>query len=138
MYWVETADLYKEMFADRQHFDFASLEKSSPFYDGANNKLIGKMKDEANGKPIIEFVGLRPKMYSFLIEESGHEIEKHRAKGINKAASRNLKHESYKQQLGAPVENYLPNHRIANRLHELYTVEVGFVVLFLASLIGYL
>ena len=124
MYWVETADLYKELFADRVHFDLASYEKTSPFFDPTNNKVIGKFKDETLGKPIIEFVGLRPKMYSFIVEENGHEVEKHRAKGINKAASRTLRHQQYKEQLGTAVENFLPNHRIAAKLHQLYTVEV--------------
>ena len=124
MYWVETADLYKELFADRDYFDFASYDKKSPFYDPTNNKVIGKFKDETLGKPVIEFVGLRPKMYSFLIEENGHEIDKHRAKGISRAASQSLRHQHYKDQLGAAVENFLPNHRISAKLHHLYTVEV--------------
>ena len=124
MYWVETVDLYKELFADREFFDFASYDKKSPFYDPTNNKVIGKFKDETLGKPIIEFVGLRPKMYSFLVEEKGKQVDKHRAKGINRAASQSLRHQHYKDQLGAAVENFLPNHRISNKLHQLYTVEV--------------
>ena len=40
MYWVETEDIYKEMFANRQHFDFASYSKTSPFYDPVNNKVL--------------------------------------------------------------------------------------------------
>ena len=127
MYWVETADLYQELHADRERFDFASFDKSSPFYEGMNNKVIGKFKDETSGKPIIEFVGLRPKMYSFLIEEKSEQVEKHTAKGINKGASRTLRHEHYKAQLGTPVENFLPNHRIGNRLHQLYTIEVEWI-----------
>ena len=125
MYWVETADLYQELFADRERFDFASFDKSSPFYDGTNNKVIGKFKDETSGKPITEFVGLRPKMYSFLVDEDAKEVEKHRAKGINKGASRTLRQEQYKAQLGTPLENFIPNHRIANKLHKLYTIEVN-------------
>ena len=35
--------------------------------------MIGKFKDEASGVPMIEFVGLRSKMYSYkkYIEKSG-------------------------------------------------------------------
>ena len=39
MYWVETDDIYKELYAEREHFDFASFDKASPFYDAANNKV---------------------------------------------------------------------------------------------------
>ena len=124
MYYVETADIYNEMFADKQHFDFASYDKASPFFDATNNKVIGKFKEEACVKPITEFIGLRPKMYSFLLEEKGQECEKHRAKGINRGASKELRHANYKQQLNQPAENYLINTRIGNKLHQLYTIEV--------------
>ena len=115
------------MYADREHFDFASYDKKSPFFDATNNKVIGKFKDEASGKPITEFVGLRPKMYSFLIDNEDHPVEKHRAKGINRGASKQLRHALYKAQLTAPVENYLPNQRIGHKLHQLYTIEVVFI-----------
>ena len=49
LYWVETADIYKELFAQREHFDFASFEKASPFFAASNKKVIDKFKDEANG-----------------------------------------------------------------------------------------
>ena len=32
-------------------------------------KVIGKFKDEAAGQPIIEFVGLKSKMYSYKTEK---------------------------------------------------------------------
>ena len=93
IYWVETADIFKELIAQREHFDFPSLDKARPFFDASNNKVIGKFKDEANGKPITEFVGLRPKMYSFLIDDKGHTTEKHRAKGIKRGASLEIRHQ---------------------------------------------
>ena len=86
--------------------------------------MIGKFKDEANGKAIIEFVGLRPKMYSFLIEGKEKPVEKHRAKGIKRGAAREIRHENYKEQLDRPAENYFANHRIGNKLHHLYTIQV--------------
>ena len=91
--------------------------------------MIGKFKDEAGGKAITEFVGLRPKMYSYLVYEEGTEIEKHRAKGINRAASKELKHAEYKSQLTVPSENTQINNRIGNKLHQLYTIEVRAVTL---------
>ena len=63
LYCVDTADIYKELFTDRDHFYFGSFDKQSPLFDAGNNKVIGKFKDEANDKPISDFVVLRPKMY---------------------------------------------------------------------------
>ena len=41
---------------------------------------------------IFEFVGLRPKMYSYLIKTDQGVEEKHRAKGIQYAVSKNFRH----------------------------------------------
>ena len=80
------------------------------------------MKDECAGQPIVEFVGLRPKMYSYrVLDDDKPHI---RAKGIAKAAQRELRHQDYLDQLQLPHENYLPNRRIAQKLHKLHSVEV--------------
>ena len=63
-------------------------------------------------------------MYSFLIDGKDKPVEKHRAKGIKRGAAREIRHENYKEQLNRPAENYLANHRIGNKLHRLYTIEV--------------
>ena len=72
MYHIETDNIYDDMFADKQHFDFVGYPRNSPYYDNSNNKVLGKMKDEANGLPILEFIGLRPKMYSYTWIENDH------------------------------------------------------------------
>ena len=38
-----------------------------------NKKMIGKFKDETSSCPIREFLGLRPKMYSFIFQKDGKE-----------------------------------------------------------------
>ena len=45
-------------------FDFSNYSKDSKFFDNANKKVIGKMKDEYGGVIIDEFAGLKSKMYS--------------------------------------------------------------------------
>ena len=45
-------------------FDFSNYSKESKFFDEANKKVIGKMNDELGGVMVIEFVGLKSKMYS--------------------------------------------------------------------------
>ena len=84
--------------------------------------MIGKFKDESSGDPIIEFVGLRPKMYSFTTLNNAQRLkEKHRAKGIQYAAAKALTHAQYIAQLEHPTENRLINRRIGSHLHVLYT-----------------
>ena len=41
-------------------------KKNSSFYSKENKKVIGKFKDDMCGDPIVEFIGLRPKLYSIL------------------------------------------------------------------------
>ena len=45
-------------------FDFSNYLKDSTFFDVTNKKVIGKMKDEFEGKIFDGFVGLKSKMYS--------------------------------------------------------------------------
>ena len=49
-------------------FDNSDYSEESPSFDKTNEKVNGKFKDEAAGIPIIEFVGLRSKMYSYRIK----------------------------------------------------------------------
>ena len=50
------------------------------------------MKDETAGVAIKEFVGLKPKMYSFLVENSKHK----KAKGMNRNVAATISHNEYK------------------------------------------
>ena len=48
---------------------------------GPNKLAVGKMKDEAAGVAIEEIVGLKPKMYSYLVDDNS---EHKKAKGVNR------------------------------------------------------
>ena len=76
------------------------------------------MKDKLNGNKIVEFVGLKSKMYS-LISSDGKEINK--AKGINKK----LRHDEY---LDVLFNKKVVRHkikRIQSVLHKIGTYNIN-------------
>ena len=54
-------------------FGFSNYFTKSKFYDNSNILVVGRMKDETTGLPIKEFVGLKPKMYSLLVDDSSEQ-----------------------------------------------------------------
>ena len=83
-YRVETGDIYHDMGNDGEMYDFSDYPEDHLLHSTKNKKVLGKMKDETAGVPILEFVGLRSKMYSILYDGK----EKKRAKGVKKAVVR--------------------------------------------------
>ena len=67
-------------------FNFSNYSKDSKFYDDANKKDIGKMKDEHGGVIIDQFIGLKSKMHSIKKIECS---ESSTAKGVNLATEFN-------------------------------------------------
>ena len=85
------------MWANKDHYDFNDYPKDNQYHDDSNKKVIGKFKDEANGIPISEFIGLRPKMYSI---ETCDLTNIRKAKGIvGTVVKKDLTHELYKRSL---------------------------------------
>ena len=61
---VKSEDVYKKIFKYKDLFDFSNYSKDLKFFNEINKKVIGKMKDEFGGVIVIEFVGLKSKIYS--------------------------------------------------------------------------
>ena len=59
VYEIKTEDVYEDFYGEKNLFDFSDYPLNSKFFDPANKKAIGKMKDEFKGKTISEFVGLK-------------------------------------------------------------------------------
>ena len=51
-------------------FDFSNYSAKSKYYDDSNELQVGKMKDETARVAIKAFVRLKPKMCSFLVDDS--------------------------------------------------------------------
>ena len=57
---------------------FSHYSTESKYYENSNKLVVGKMKDEAIGVLIEEFAGLKPKIYSYLVN-SNNEHKKQKA-----------------------------------------------------------
>jgi len=121
LYQVQTEDVYRDMREHSSEYDFSDYPKDHPCYSVDNKKVVGKFKDECHSRPIAEFVGLRPKMYSIL-EASGNNIKK--AKGVQKTVvKKDLRHELYKQCLDEHKEMKHKQTVIRSHNHQMGVYE---------------
>ena len=126
-YEIEAKDVYKDFFKDKDKFDNSDYPEYSPFFYKENKKVIGKFKDEAAGIPIIEFVGLRSKMYSYIKDnQKGGKT----AKGIKKnVIKNNIIHDDYKETLFNNKQMYHKMKTIRSENHQLGSYELNKVSL---------
>jgi hypothetical protein len=99
-YHFITGDYYKDTVDDfEEFFDTSGYKTEHPavaehgYKVGCNNKVIGKMKNECPNDEIIEFVGLRSKLYSLI---TCNNTSKQKCKGLAAAAiKKSLNHEHF-------------------------------------------
>ena len=130
MYQIQTEDFYKDISADVEtKFDTSDYPKDhlSGIPTGLNKKVIGMFKDEVAGKQITHFIGLRPKLYSFKIEE-GKNVKK--CKGIKKSVvSKGITFEHYFDCLFTGDKQMRSMKIIQSRYHDIYSKEVNKIAL---------
>ena len=130
MYEIQTEDFYEDFKGDvKDRFDMSDYPSNHPsgIPTGCNKKVLGMFKDEAGGKIIDEFVGLRAKLYSYKMLE-GEESKK--CKGVKKLVVKNsITHDDYKNCLFTGTEQLRKMNVIRSHKHDIYTEEVNKVAL---------
>ena len=94
MYKIKSKDVYKDFSSGKEMFHFNNYSTKSKCYDNSNKLVIGKMKYET-GVAIEELGQLKPKVYSFLVDNS----EQKKAKGANNNVLATISHNEYKEVL---------------------------------------
>lgn len=124
-YYIRTEDVYEDMKTNADVYDFSDYPKHHSNYSETNKKIIGKFKDEANSKPIVEFCGLRAKMYCFLTDE---EKTKAVAKGCKRNVIKKFKMQNYKDCLFGNTKAQLQQQCTANFIrqknHQVHSVHI--------------
>ena len=131
LYEIQTDDFYADISNDvESRFDTSEYPKDHPsgIKTGINKKVIGMFKDEACGKQIVEFVGLRAKLYSYKMFDDGKENKK--CKGVKKKVVENsITHEDYYQCLISRQDQLRKMNVFRSHNHDIYTEEINKVAL---------
>ena len=78
---IESNDFFEDIANDvDEWFDTSKYDKNNnrPLPTDKNKKVIGKFKDELNGKIITEFIALRAKTYTFVQKNKEDKLEEHK------------------------------------------------------------
>lgn len=104
------------------YFDTSNFAEDNPHgVPRANASIVLKMKDEAAGIPIAEFVSLGAKQYTFRTVED--EVVK-KAKGVKRnIVKRNISLEDYKTALFEKSIEKREETTIQSKNHNLYTLK---------------
>lgn len=123
LYQLHTKDLYgTQIPALKRHMDLSNYPRDHPLFSEKNKAIIGLFKDETEGKPIGEFVGLRSKMYSVLVQDGKRKMA---AAGVPRAlAARDLTHGRYLEALRSTGEYSMSINQtmIRSKAHTIHTV----------------
>ena len=126
---IKTADNIYEAIADdvEKRFDASNFEVNRPLPIGKNKTVVGIMKDELGGKSMTEFVALRPKTYSYLMDDGNSDKK---AKGTNKyVIKQRLKFNDYKNCLLNNEIILKSQQRFKSEAHNAYTEEINKIAL---------
>ena len=118
IYEITEENLNEKLKELGDYFDFSNFPKSHELYSEKNKKVPGLFKDETSGQPISEFVGLRAKMYSFILGNNEYKT----AKGVKKNVIKNeLKHSDFKRCLFDNFQMEHSFHNISSKAHHVTT-----------------
>ncbi|RYA73341.1 hypothetical protein DD592_25865, partial [Enterobacter cloacae complex sp. 2DZ2F20B] len=131
IYEFHVDDIYKYIKKDSHRFDTSDYDLYNIYdIELKNKKVPGLMKDENNGKIMLEFVGLRSKMYAYRIasDDFNKKLVK-KSKGSTKASLKTITFENYKECLFNNRSYEKSQRLIKSKHHTVYTVKQEKVVL---------
>ena len=125
---IQTEDFLMDFAKDvNKWFDTSAYDKNDnrPLPIEINKKVIGKFKDELNGKAMTRFCALRAKTYAFLIDDYNKEAKETRKCVIKN----NLSFDHYKDTLFKNETKMASQLSFKSDCHSIYTNEINKIAL---------
>ncbi|XP_044736992.1 uncharacterized protein LOC123298957 [Chrysoperla carnea] len=121
VYDISNISVYDVMRQDIDRFDTADFALDNIYKIPLRNKKVkGLMSDENNGEVMLEFVGLRSKMYTVRVQ---NKTETKKSKGLKKSAIRKLTFDDYKKCLIENRKSYNHQQSIRSKRHKIHTIK---------------
>jgi hypothetical protein len=122
-YHIQTEDIYEDLKDCTDQFDYSGYPSDHHLYSNTNNKVCGKFKDEACAKQIVEFVGLKSKIYSYRMDD---EYECKKLKGISTRTVKNdISFQDYKDCLFNSEIRHNKMNTIRSKNHNISSLEIN-------------
>ena len=119
-YEIRMDDAYKDISGDvDEWYDTSNYDENhlSGIYTKKNKKALGFMKDECGGNDIVEFVGLKPKSYSY--KTVSGKVEK-KCKGVKQYVVKNhITIDDYRECLFSKQPQFRMMNTIRSRQHNV-------------------
>ncbi|XP_049769187.1 uncharacterized protein LOC126106833 [Schistocerca cancellata] len=122
IYHIKTSNIYEDIKIDvHKWFDTSGYPVDNKYnLPIVNKRVVGLLKDELNGDPITEFIGLRAKMYA--LETESQRVMR-RAKGVKQSSVNELTIDDYRNcVLNSDVKS-ITQYFIQSKSHVVYTIE---------------
>jgi hypothetical protein len=121
-YHIKNKDIFEIMKNNKTYFDLSNYDKNHELYDKTNNKVIGKFKNESPDQ-ITEFIGLRSKLYSFVVD--GEKKSHNKCKGVKKCVAKKLLLSYYVNVNYKRESKEIKQNGIRSYKHQLYTETIN-------------
>ena len=121
---IKTKDFYRDIAENiKERFDTSNYIYDRPLPKGVNKRVVGLMKDELGGGIITEFTALRPKAYSYKMDDF---TELKKAKGTKKCVVKKmLRFNDYKNCLFSNGKVLRSQQRFKSENHSVYTEDIN-------------
>ena len=123
IYNIRTDNVYEDMKQNIDLFDTSDYSVNNVYgIPLVNKKVLGKMKDECQGEIMTEFIGLRSKMYTFIVNSKT--VKK--CKGVKKSTiDHKIEFSDYKNCLFNETQMLTSMNLIRSKKHKIYTVKAN-------------
>ena len=121
VFHTKTDDIYQDLKDINDEMDFSGYDKNHKCYAATNKKVLGKFKDEREGKIMTGFIGLRPKCYAFKIHGDDKEYKKCKGTAKN-TVKRKIKYDDYNKVLETNEVIHRSFNSIRSKNHKIYSI----------------